>query len=124
MPLGSFDNSIRLWDVASEQNIATLEGHTMRVWSVSLSPNGALVASGSSDGTIKLWDVASEQNIATLTASTLDLAAILSVAFSPDGTMLASGSDGAIRLWDVASGQEVATLEGTYGLGLVRIVFA
>ena len=109
---GSFDNAIRLWDVASRQSIATLEGHTRWVWSVSLSPNGGLLASGSSDGTIKLWDVASRQELATLTGSNSDLAAVLSVVFSPDGTMLASGSDGAVRLWDVASGQHIATLEG------------
>ena len=109
---GSFDNAIRLWDVASRQNIATLAGHRSWVWSVSLSPDGALLASGSSDGTIKLWDVANRQEIATLTGSSADRAAILSVAFSPDGTILASGSDGAIRLWDVANRQETATLEG------------
>ena len=109
---GAFDNTIKLWDVASRQNIATLEGHRSWVWSVSLSPDGGLLASGSSDGTIKLWDVASRQNIATLTGSDSAPAAILSVAFSPDGTMLATGSDGAIKLWDVASRENIATLEG------------
>ena len=107
---GSFDNAIRLWDVANRRNIATFAGHRSWIWSVSLSPDGALLASGSSDGTIKLWDVASRRNIATLTGSSSALAAVLSVAFSPDGTMLVSGSDGAIKLWDVASRQEIATL--------------
>jgi len=39
---------------------------------------------------------------------------VTSVAFSPDGRLLASGSWGGtiIRLWDVASGQLVRTLEG------------
>ena len=37
---------------------------------------------------------------------------VQSVAFSPDGTTLASGSHGDVNLWDVATGENIATLEG------------
>ena len=46
---------------------------------------------------------------ATLTGHTDQ---VWSVAFSPDGRLLASGSYGEIRLWDVATGREVRTLKG------------
>jgi WD40 repeat protein len=48
----------------------------------------------------------------------------MSVAFSSDGSRLASGeSSGNARLWDVASGKELAVLRGQYG-GIMRIAFA
>jgi len=38
--------------------------------------------------------------------------AVYTVAFSPDGKMLASGSqDNSVRLWDVASAKSTATLD-------------
>jgi WD40 repeat protein len=51
-----------------------------------------------------------EQPVRTLVGHT---SAVNSVAFSPDGKLLASGSDdNTIKLWDVATGQEVRTFEG------------
>ena len=108
---GIFDETVKLWDVATRTNIATLEGHTWAVYSVSFSPDGTLLASGSSDRTVKLWDVATRTNIATL-AGHRDQ--VNSVSFSPDGKTLASGSDdGTVKLWDVATRQNIAILRHT-----------
>ena len=91
---------MKLWDVATNTNIATLEGHRRDVFAVSFSPDGATLASGAQDDTVKLWDIATHKNIATLEGHTWD---VYSVSFSPDGTTLASGArDGTVRLWDVA----------------------
>ena len=104
------DNTVELWDVATHTNIATLEGHTDWINSVSFSPDGTTLASGSSDNTVKLWDVATGANIATLQGHTNR---VWSVSFSPDGTTLASGSDdNTVKLWDVATRTNIATLQG------------
>ncbi|MBC5797544.1 trypsin-like peptidase domain-containing protein [Sphaerospermopsis sp. LEGE 00249] len=107
---GSYDNTIKLWDVATGKSIATLTGHSYLVNSVAFSPDGKTLASGSGDDTIKLWDVATGKSIATLTGHS---EWVNSVAFSPDGKTLASGSlDNTIKLWDVATGKSIATLTG------------
>ena len=92
----------------SPYHIATLEGHTDRVSSVSFSPDGTTLVSGSDDGRIKLWDVAAGQGIATLSGHR---SSVSSVSFSPDGTTLASGAgDRTVKLWNVAAREHIATL--------------
>ena len=107
---GSGDETIRLWDVATLQQQAVLEGHTGGVSSVAFSPGGQALASGGADATVRLWDVATAQQQALLEGHT-DV--VVSVAFSPDGRTLASGGgDDTIRLWDVATAQQQTVLEG------------
>ena len=78
----SADGTVKLWNVATREEIATLEGHEDQVWSVVFSPDGRLLASASLDRTVKLWNVATGLNIATLEGHE-DW--VWSVVFSPDG---------------------------------------
>ena len=55
--VGDNDSTIKLWDVATGKERATLKGHKHDVMSVAYSPDGKTLASGSADKTIKLWDV-------------------------------------------------------------------
>ncbi len=110
---GSFDGTIKLWDVAIRRPITTLR--TGSVFSLALSPDGTMIAIGSNHR-VDLWDIATEKNITPLEWSILHY--VHSVAFSPDGTMVAagaghdSGGGGTVRLWDVATGENIANLEG------------
>jgi serine/threonine protein kinase len=107
---GSWDNTIRLWDASTGEELHTLKGHTGEVRSVSFSPDGKRIASGSFDKTIRLWDAAKGEELHTLKGHTDDA---YSVSFSPDGTRIALGSrDQTIRLGDAATGEELHTLKG------------
>lgn len=104
---GGEDRAVRLWDVATGQVRATLEGHTDAVKSVAFSPDGKTLATGGGDRTAKLWDVAGGHERAMLAGHQN---AINSVAFSPDGKTLVTGSgDGTAKLWDAVTGDALLT---------------
>ena len=48
---------IRLWDVATGENITTFWGHSTDIQDIAFSPDGTLLVSGSYDGTLLLWDL-------------------------------------------------------------------
>jgi WD40 repeat protein len=124
---GGWDGTVRLWSVAVRQAqgelrtsgdavepLATLQAPTSGVWSLALSADGRLVASGGLDGTLRVWDTANGGTL--LTTIQAHAGPAYGVALSLDGRLLVSGSiDGTIRLWDGSSGQPLGTLQGHIG---------
>ena len=116
----AWKDTVKLWDVTTQQVIATLS-HTSFVHSVSFSSNGGMLASGLEDGTVQLWDVEKKENTATLEGHT---DRVHSVSFSADGTLLVSGSDdNRIKLWDIKTKENITTLEG-HTAGFHSVVFS
>jgi len=91
----SGDGTVRLWEAATGRPLGVIHGSHSGDIAVAYSPDGGTLAIGSL-GVIQLW------NSALGTSSTLTHKGwVYTVAFSADGTKLASGSsDGTIRLWD------------------------
>ena len=104
---GGLQREIRLWDATTyEIRMAIILPDTCRRPNVVIfSPCGRYLVSGSwwQEGqekvSIRLWEVSTGENIATFWSHPTD---IQDLAFSPDGSLLASGSfDGTILLWDM-----------------------
>jgi WD40 repeat protein len=110
---GGDDGNVRLWDVATQQEIGVpMSSGLAAVEALAFSPDGTTVAAGSSEGTVQLWDAATQHEVGTTMAA--GPAAIRALAFSPGGKVLAAGGeDGDVRLWDTAtqtqSGATMAT---------------
>ena len=88
------EKMVRLWDVAGQNQIGVLEGHTDQVKSMAFSQDGKVLASGggnfnwrnNGDPTIRLWDVQARKEIGMLEGHL----GWMRLAFSPDGETLAS----------------------------------
>jgi WD40 repeat protein/transcriptional regulator with XRE-family HTH domain len=94
---GSFDGSVKLWDV--ESGALLWSGwHTGAVVCLVFATDGQQIASCGDDATIRLWDLQSGRQLQTLPHPN----PVLSLAWSPDGRRLATGSsDGQIRFWEI-----------------------
>jgi WD40 repeat protein len=119
---------VRIWDTESDQELACLRAHkdasyshNDTVYCVVFAPDDERILSGSADQAVCIWGAASSKlltrsqdpSAADLVRSFTQDAAVLSIAWSPDGRFVVAGlRNGAVRLWDVEGGRLIASLLG------------
>jgi len=124
----SQDGTVRVVDAATGELVRALlqpedaEDGPQELLSVAISPDANLIAAGGLNGDVFVWDAASGALLRVIGAH---LREVYGLAFSPDGSLLATaGGDSAadgdptrIRLWDARTGEErAARLVGHNGL--------
>ena len=100
------DPPIHLWELASGQEVATMEGHKESTRGLAFSPDSRLLAScsggnfSSNDQTVRIWELATGRELRRFDGH---LGAVNAVAFTPEGRSVVSGGDDATAIvWDVS----------------------
>jgi WD40 repeat protein/serine/threonine protein kinase len=119
---GSWDNTLKLWDVETGDCLRTFRGHRGRVESVCMSADGSYALSSSEDKTLKLWNLETGECLRTFSGYTNKYrASVTSACMSQDGcyALFASG-DRTLKLWDLETGECLRTFpEHDYGVDSV-----
>jgi WD40 repeat protein len=115
---GSWDRTVRVWDVMTGEELRHFEGHVDIVWRVALSPDGRhgvsggqdrVNAAGKRDYDLRVWAIDGPAQVQRLKGHQSTISGLV---FAPDGHRLLSSSwDATVRLWDMDSGKQLDTLE-------------
>ncbi|CAH0515651.1 unnamed protein product [Peronospora belbahrii] len=109
---GMPQNTIRVWDIASNEEGPAMTGHESEIYSLDYVND--LIVSGSGDRKVRLWDARNGQCkkiFGNESGGPSD--GVTSVALSPDGRLLAAASlDKVVRIWETETAQLLDRLEG------------
>jgi WD40 repeat protein len=103
------DNTARIWDAATGEELSVLRGHLDRVYSVAFSSDGTRLVTGG-DETARLWAVRNDERHVIVPGRRGEFN---QATFSPDGKSLVTASrDRTARVWDASTGKQTLVLRG------------
>jgi WD40 repeat protein len=124
------EGAVRLWHLPSGEPAGDLDAHRGWASCLAISPDGKVLASGGADMTVRLWQLPSGEPAGVLTGHS-GHGIITDLAFSPDGTRLATGANRATgvetahtllwRLWHPGLWAATRTPAGDLGTDAQRL---
>lgn len=116
------DKIVKIWDIETQTEIASLSGHKMAVNSLAFSEDGKILASSGSDKIIKIWDIEKQEEIASLAGHKM---AVNSLYFSSDNKYLISGGgDKVIKLWNIETKEEEKAIKVESKSGIQSLIYS
>merc|ERR1712087_855447 len=112
MPLivsAGWDKLVKVWNLTDCKLRTNLVGHTGVVYTVAVSPDGSLCASGGKDSTAMLWDINDGKHLYSLDAGST----INALTFSPKNYWLVAATDTSIKVWDLENKNVLDELAST-----------
>jgi WD40 repeat protein len=103
----SSGKNVSILNVADGSVLKHLVGHASWVSSLSWSPDGTRLVSGAMDKTVRIWDVFGEADLLNINLPDT----VNSVAWSPDGKLIAAAHGNVVTVWDVAASAKAADYE-------------
>ena len=112
---GSWDKTVRIWDVATGRELLTLRGHSDKVLAVAWSSDGTRLASCAYDQTLRVWDTSTGDQLLVLKGHSELSESVIGFAMEivwrdQDRQLVAAYSD-RTTFWDVTAGKVIHTLE-------------
>jgi serine/threonine protein kinase/WD40 repeat protein len=100
--VGLFDGTVHLWDFASNQSRAILQGHQQCPTCITVSPDGQTLATASSSGEVRLWHLSTALPLCELPGLTGE---VIHLWFAADGKHLYAAAQTAsggseVMVWD------------------------
>jgi U3 small nucleolar RNA-associated protein 13 len=131
---GGEDTTIRVWDLETTTNVATLQKHGSVVRGLDWSVDGTRLLSGGRDGVMCLFETKTWNAVVTPTGEEVEAVGFVKpgVLVREDGgqvekLVFAAGRQDRIRVWDLAKGEEItkeAKMEEDEEKGVIQIMYA
>lgn len=106
------DMTLRLYDVATGEQLAERSDHADWVQAVAFSPSGKKIVSVSRDSTAKVVDIPSGKLLTTFNGHSEPVTV---ACWIDEETVATGGADGAVRIWRAENGKELRTIVGGQG---------